>query len=78
MDESLSCCKALENMKSRIPEGDGGAILISNKGKIGFGFNSKLMAWAYADQEEYNSDTDKLKLHFGVRKNEHDVLTWQI
>lgn len=50
-------------MTSRIPEGDGGAILITNTGQIGYDFNSREMAWAYIQ--------DGVTLHYGIAKGDH-------
>lgn len=58
-----ACLSALEYMTSKIPEGDGGAIVITSLGEIGYNFNSKTMSWAYIKQGE---DV----LHFGIEKGD--------
>ena len=49
---------ALESMAARIPGADGGVIVISKDGVVGYSFNSRRMAWAYAQNDSL--------IHFGI------------
>lgn len=44
-------------MASRIPEADGGAIVITKDREIGYGWNSEQMAWAWSRGSD---------IHYGV------------
>jgi isoaspartyl peptidase/L-asparaginase-like protein (Ntn-hydrolase superfamily) len=63
MDCSEACVKALKNMSTKIcqPGGDGGAIVITKTGEVGYGFNSKNMGWAFIKGG---------KLHYGIQHDE--------
>lgn len=50
-------------MTSRIPEGDGGAVLITREGEVGYNFNSKQMAWAYIKEDEN-------LVHYGIEQED--------
>lgn len=57
--------KVLGEMTNRIPEADGGAIVISKDGKVGFGWNSVQMAWAYGQGKT---------VHYGVDRGEDETV----
>jgi len=58
---SEAILSVLNAMSEKIPETDGGAIAITKDGTIGFEWNSKQMAWAYAKNSV---------VHYGVEKGE--------
>ncbi|ODM95470.1 putative isoaspartyl peptidase/L-asparaginase [Orchesella cincta] len=58
-----ACLSALNFMTSRIPEGDGGAIVITKNGEVGYNFNSNKMAWAYIKGDEN-------VIHYGIEKGD--------
>lgn len=62
-----ACLMALEYMTSKMPEGDGGAIVITKSGEIGYDFNSPQMAWAYIREDDD-------KLHYGIEKGDDFTL----
>jgi hypothetical protein len=49
-------------MAERIPTADGGVIVISKTGEVGYSFNSNRMAWAYAKNDG--------EIHFGINKGD--------
>jgi beta-aspartyl-peptidase (threonine type) len=63
LDPKTATEQALMYMKTRTG-GTGGAITISNKGKVGIFFTSKRMAWAYAVKNE---------MHYGIEQNDDHV-----
>ncbi|CAL8088831.1 unnamed protein product [Orchesella dallaii] len=62
-EPNQACLSALEFMTSRIPEGDGGAIVLTKDGEVGFNFNSNQMSWAYIKQDEN-------VIHYGIEKGD--------
>jgi hypothetical protein len=52
-------------MAERIPTADGGVIVISKTGEVGYSFNSNRMAWAYAKNDG--------EIHFGINKGDDHV-----
>lgn len=56
--------EALKFMSSHIPDADGGVIAIDKDAQVGYGFNSRRMAWAYVQNGQ---------LHYGIEHGEDNV-----
>jgi len=55
MNASEAVLTALTKMSERIGEGDGGAIVVTKDGEVGFNFNSKNMGWAFIKGNQLQS-----------------------
>ncbi|VVC26653.1 Asparaginase-like 1, metazoa,Peptidase T2, asparaginase 2,Nucleophile aminohydrolases, N-terminal [Cinara cedri] len=60
-DPNIAAQKACESMSSRVG-GSAGAIVISKDGKIGIGFSSPKMAWAFLENRI---------IHYGIKHGQH-------
>ena len=63
LNPSEAGAEALARMASIIPEADGGVIVISKTGEVGYAWNSNRMAWAFTNTT--SADSNQL-VYFGI------------